>query len=97
MRISRVTEERIIGILKQAEAGVSVAELCRQSAISDARFYRWRSKSGGLQVAEARRFRSLEEESLRLKRRVAELALDNQVLKEVLACAGSCSARGGKP
>jgi len=86
MRNSRFTEEQIMGILKQAEAGVAVAELCRQNAISAATFYKWRSKFGGLQVAEARcstarRLRSLEEENLRLQRLVAKLALDNQVLK----------------
>jgi len=84
VRKSRFTEEQIIGLLKQAEAGRPVAELCRQVGITDTTFYKWRSKFAGLEVSEARRLRQLEEENRRLKGLVADQALDIQVLKEVL-------------
>lgn len=84
MRKSRFSEEQIIGILKQAATGLKVADVCRQHGITDATFYKWRSKYGGLEVSEARRLRLLEEENSRLKRLVAEQALDIVVLREVL-------------
>lgn len=84
MRKSRFSEAQIIEILKQADAGMKVVDLCRRHGISDATFYKWRSKYGGLGVSEAVRLRQLEEENRRLKRLVADQALDIQVLKEVL-------------
>jgi len=84
MRKSRFTQEQILGVLKEHEAGAGTAALCRQHGISEQTFYRWRSKYGGLQVNEARRLKALEEENARLKRLVAEQALDNQALKELL-------------
>ena len=83
MKRSRFSEEQIIGILKQAEAGIKVADLCRQNGISDATFYKWRSKYGALELSEAKRLRSLEQENARLKKLVAELMLDNTMLKDV--------------
>ena len=85
MKRARFSEEQIIRILKEAESGVKAAELCRRHGISDATFYVWRSKYGGLEVSEMRRLRQLEEENRRLKSIVADQALDLRVLKDVLA------------
>ena len=85
MKRSRFIEELIIGILRQAEAAVRVADLCRQSGISDATFYKWRSKFGGMNISDAKRLRQLEEENARLKRLVGEQALDIVVLKDVIS------------
>ena len=83
MKAKRFSEEQIIGILKEAEAGVPPAEIVRKHGIAHNTFYRWRSKYGGLEVSEARRLRALEQENRRLKTMVADLMLDNKVLKDV--------------
>ena len=84
MRKSRFTEEQIIGILKEHQAGMSAAELCRKHGISDATFYNWRSKFGGMEVSDAKKLKGLEAENAKLKKLLAESALDKATLKEML-------------
>lgn len=78
-------EEQIIGILKQVEAGRTVAEVCREHGVGESTYYKWKSKYGGLEVNEARRLKALEDENARLKRIVADQALDIVALKDVLS------------
>ncbi len=84
MKRSRFTEEQIIGVLKEHQAGMSAADLWRRHGISDATFYKWRSKYGGMEVSDARKLKSLEEENRKLKKLLAEQLLDNSTLKEML-------------
>ena len=84
MKGKRYSEEQIIRILREAEAGKTVAAVCREHGVSEYSFYRWRKKFGGMDVSEARRLRELEAENARLKRIVAQQALDNDAMKELL-------------
>lgn len=85
MKASRFSEEQIIAILKEQEAGVPTAEVCRRHGVNSATFYKWKAKFGGLEVSEAKRLRQLEDENAKLKRLLAEAMLDNAMLKEITA------------
>ena len=85
MKRSRFTEEQIIGILREQEAGGKTADVCRRHGVSEATFYKWKAKYGGLEVSEARRLKTLEAENARLKKLLAEAMLDNAMLKDVAA------------
>lgn len=84
MRKSRFSDEQVIGILKEHQAGLSAAELCRKHGISDATFYKWRSRFSGMEVSDAKRLRALEEENGKLKRLLADAMLDVSTLREML-------------
>lgn len=85
MRRSRFTQEQIIGVLKEHQAGAAAADLCRKHGISEATFYTWRSKYGGMEVSDAKRLKGLEEENAKLKKLLAESMLDVSTLREMLA------------
>ena len=84
MKRSRFSEEQIIAILKEQEAGMATADVCRRHGVSSATFYKWKSKYGGLEVSEARRLKTLEDENAKLKRMLADAMLDNVALKDLL-------------
>ena len=83
MKKARLTEEQIIGVLREHEAGSATTDVCRKHGISSATFYKWKAKYGGLEVSEARRLRSLEDENRRLKKLLAETMLDVAMLKDI--------------
>ncbi|EPR15409.1 Transposase [compost metagenome] len=85
MKKQRFTEEQIIGVLKEQEAGVKAADLCRKHGISEATFYNWKAKYGGMEVSEAKRLKALEDENAKLKKLLAEQMLDTAALRELLS------------
>jgi putative transposase len=88
MKKTRFTETQIVAVLKQQEAGRAIKELCREYGISEATFYNWKSKYGGMEASDVKRLKDLEEENARLKKMYAELSLDHSILKEVISKKG---------
>jgi len=88
MKKTKFTETQIVSILKQQEAGIPTKEICRQHGISEATFYNWKSRYGGMEASDVKRLKDLEEENSRLKQMFADLSLDNQILKELFAKKG---------
>jgi len=84
MKASRFSEEQITAVLREQEAGAKTAEVCRRHGISDATFYKWKAKYGGMEVSDAKRLKALEDENRRLKKLLAESMLDNAALKDIL-------------
>jgi putative transposase len=84
MKGSRFSEEQIIGVLREQEAGASTEEVCRRHGISSATFYKWKAKYGGLEVSDAKRLRAMDDENRRLKKLLAEAMLDNAALRDLL-------------
>ncbi len=88
MKKTRFTESQIVKILKQQENGIPTKEICREHGISEATFYNWKSKYGGMEASDVKRLKDLEEENARLKKMYADLAMDNQILKELFTKKG---------